>query len=124
MIQKTSIDINHFKEKLDQEKKRLEEELRSVGRVNPANPKDWEATPPPIEVSLADKTEVAEQIEEFEGRSAVEVELENNLESIKHALERIEKGMYGTCETGNESIEVERLEANPAATTCLKHINT
>lgn len=118
-----NINIEHFKEKLEQEKKLLEGELGSVGRVNPNNPKDWEATPSPIDVMPADKTEVAEQMEEFEERTAIEVELENKLNSIKKALKRIEEGGYGVCEICGEPIEEARLEANPAATTCLKHLN-
>lgn len=123
MTKKTSIDANHFKEKLEQEKKLVEAELKSVGRINPGNPRDWEATPSPVDVMAADKTEVAEQMQEFEGRTAVEVELEDRLNTITQALERIKKGTYGVCEVGGERIEDARLEANPAATTCLKHLN-
>lgn len=123
MTKNTAIDTAHFEQKLKEEKKRLEAELSSVGRVNPDNPKDWQATPSPIDVMQADKTEVAEQMEEFEERSAVEAELENRLGSVNHALERIKKGTYGICETGREPIETARLEANPAARTCKKHLN-
>ncbi|MBI5817327.1 MAG: TraR/DksA C4-type zinc finger protein [Candidatus Yonathbacteria bacterium] len=123
MTKNTSIDTNHFKEKLETEKKLVEGELKSVGRVNPENPKDWEATPSSIDVMSADKTEVAEQMEEFEERSSVEVELENKLRSITRALDKIKRGTYGICEKGGEPIEKERLEANPAATTCIKHLN-
>ena len=31
-------------------------------------------------------------------------------------------GTYGSCEISGEAIEVERLEANPAARTCKAHI--
>jgi DnaK suppressor protein len=123
MTKTSSINTAYFKEKLEKEKKLIEGELRSVGRINPENPRDWEATPSPIDVMPADKTEVAEQVEEFEERTAVEVELENKLNSIKKALKRIEEGSYGVCEVGGEPIEEARLEANPAATTCLKHLN-
>lgn len=124
MTKNTAIDTAHFEQKLKEEKKRLETELLSVGRINPDNPADWQATPSPIDVMQADKTEVAEQMEEFEGRSAVEAELENRLGSVNHALERIKKGTYGICEKGGESIETARLEANPAAKTCKKHLNS
>lgn len=124
MTKNTLIDTIHFKEKLEAEKKLLEDGLRSVGRVNPNNPKDWEVTPSPIDVSSADKTEVAEQMEEFEERGAVEVELENKLGSITRALDKIKNNTYGVCEVGNEPIEIARLEANPAAITCIKHLNS
>ncbi|MDO8572821.1 MAG: TraR/DksA family transcriptional regulator [bacterium] len=124
MHKNTSIDTAHFKEKLEAEKTLIEGELRGVGRINPENPKDWEATPSPIDVSSADKTEVAEQMEEFEERGAVEVELENKLGSITRALDKIKNNTYGVCEVGNEPIEIARLEANPAAITCIKHMNS
>ncbi len=123
MVKNVLIDTARFKEKLEAEKKLLEGELRSVGRVNPRNPRDWEATPASIDVVSADKTEVAEQMEEFEERSSVEVELENKLRSITRALDKIKSGTYGVCEIGGEPIEKERLEANPAAATCKKHLN-
>jgi len=123
MTQQQPINIHHFKEKLEAEKKLLEGELRSVGRVNPENPRDWETTPSPIDVMPADKTEVAEQMEEFEGRGAIEVELENKLGSVNRALDKIKNNTYGICEIGGEPIEKARLEANPAARTCVKHLN-
>jgi DnaK suppressor protein len=123
MAKNETIDIKHFKEKLEAEKKLVEEELKSVGRVNPQNPRDWEATPSSIDAMSADKTEVAEQMEEFEERSSVEVELENKLGSITRALGKIKNNTYGVCEIGGEPIEKARLEANPAAVTCIKHLN-
>lgn len=124
MTKNTSIDITHFKEKLEVEKKLVEGDLRGVGRVNPQNSRDWEATPSSVDGVSADKTEVAEQMEEFEERSSVEVELENKLRSIERALDKIKNNTYGICEIGGEPIEIARLEANPAATTCIKHLNS
>lgn len=123
MANTETIDTKHFKQKLEAEKKLLESELRSVGRINPENSRDWEATPSPIDVMPADKTEVAEQMEEFEERGAIEVELENKLGSVNRALDKIKNNAYGVCEIGGELIEKTRLEANPAATTCIKHLN-
>lgn len=123
MTKNTPVDTAHFKEKLEAEKKLVENELRSVGRINPENPKDWQATPSSTDGVSADKTEVAEHMEAFEERGAVEVELENKLGSIKRALDKIKNGTYGICEKGGEPIEIARLEANPAAATCKKHLN-
>jgi len=112
-----------FKQLLEEEKSKLEKELGTVGRINPDNQGDWEGTPKDMNTMRADMNEAADAIEEFEARSAVEVELENRLQNVKEALQRIEKGTYGTCEIGDEEIEEARLQANPAATTCMKHIN-
>ncbi|WP_102345199.1 TraR/DksA C4-type zinc finger protein [Bacillus sp. Marseille-P3661] len=46
---------------------------------------------------------------------------EKELKDINHALARIEDGSYGKCETCQADIPVERLEALPTATHCLKH---
>lgn len=117
------IDIKHFKGKLEEEEALLEKELLSVGRINPTNPKDWEATPVDLNIPQSDRNDRADAIEEFEERSAVEVELENRLNNIKKALKKIEDDNYGVCEIGGEQIETDRLEANPSSKTCKAHIN-
>jgi len=113
----------HLKTLLEEERARLERELGSLGRINPDNPKDWEPTPDTMDTMRADKNEAADAVEEYEARSAVEVELENRLLHVNKALERIENNTFGVCEIGGEAIEEDRLEANPAATTCKKHLN-
>ncbi len=117
------MDIKHFKEKLEEEKAVLEKELSGVARINPDNPDDWEPTPGDLNIPKSDKNDMGDAMEEYEGRMAVEVELENRLENIKKALERIEKNSYGKCKVDGGDIEIERLEANPAAETCKEHIN-
>lgn len=51
----------------------------------------------------------------------MEVSVEQNarmlLEKVHHAQDRIEKGLYGTCEITGDPIPVVRLEALPYATT-------
>lgn len=48
---------------------------------------------------------------------------EHLLAEIDAALERIEKGTYGTCEASGHQIDFERLEAMPWARTCIRHAN-
>lgn len=115
--------IEHYKELLLAEKKRLLEELPSVGRINPENPDDWEGTAGDAEADTEDDNLLADKLEEFEERSAVEMELESQLILVNKALEKIEKGAFGICTAGGEEIEADRLEANPAAETCKKHLN-
>lgn len=115
------MDTAPFKTQLEKEKAELEKELASVGRVNPDNPADWEATPEKLDIMQADKNEAADAIEEFEENTAVLRELEIRYNAIKKALEKIEAGTYGTCEVGGEPISEERLQANPAAETCIDH---
>jgi len=117
------IDTKHFKEKLLEEKTVLESELAGVARINPDNPKDWEPTPGDLNIPKSDKNDMGDAMEEYEGRYAVEVELENRLTNVTKALERIENETYGTCKVDGGQIEMERLEANPAAETCKAHLN-
>jgi RNA polymerase-binding transcription factor DksA len=117
------LDLQHFKTKLEEEQKKLEQELKTVGRVNPSNPEDWEPTPEKMNVMRADKNEVADTMEEYEENTAILRELEIRLGHIKNALKKIESGTYGICEVGGEVISKERLEVNPSATTCVAHAN-
>ncbi|MFZ2484818.1 MAG: TraR/DksA C4-type zinc finger protein [Minisyncoccia bacterium] len=117
-----TIDNKHFKEKLEAEKKLLEEELGKVARINPDNPSDWEAVPADQEAVQADENLAADHIEGYEDNMAIVGSLETRYQEVKSALEKLEKGTYGICEIGGEEIEVERLEANPSAHTCKKHM--
>lgn len=108
-------------EHLATELKELEGELRSVGRVNPENPKDWEPVPDRLDIVKADPNEVADSIESYEGNTAILKQLEIRLNEIKAAQKRIQDGTYGVCSVCQKPIEEKRLEANPAAMTCLEH---
>lgn len=117
----TSEQLNHFKEKLVAEEQKLVGELKTVGRINPSNPADWEPVPENIDTMLADKNEAADAIEEYEENTAVLRELEIRYNNVKRALKKIDDGTYGTCEVGGEPIDIKRLEANSAALTCIEH---
>lgn len=114
--------IEQFKNRLEKEKAVLEEELKSVGRVNPSNPGDWEATPPGADISQADRNEVADEIEDFENNAGILKSLEIKYNEVKDALAKIENGKYGICEVCGKAIEEDRLDANQAARTCKEHM--
>lgn len=116
------INISHLKSELEKELATLEGELKTVGRINPSNPKDWEAVPQQEDIDSADENEVADKIENYEGNSAILKQLETRFNEVKDALKRIDENTYGTCEVCNKEIEEKRLEANPAATTCMEHM--
>src|SRR3989344_4329665 len=117
------MDINYYKEKLEAEKKKVEEDLGAIAHRNPDAPKDWEVNYPNMNVMTAAKEEVADQEEEFENRASLELGLESRLRDIAEALARMEKGKYGVCAVGGEEIGEARLKANPASVTCVKHGN-
>jgi DnaK suppressor protein len=119
---KTSIDTDHFKKLLKEEYKEVEGELKSVGRRNPEHPSEWEATSKASEENMADDNLVADSMDTYESNVMILKELETRFNEIKKALEHIEQGTYGVCEKCHKPIELERLEANPAAATCEAHL--
>ncbi|HMP67336.1 MAG TPA: TraR/DksA C4-type zinc finger protein [Candidatus Paceibacterota bacterium] len=114
-MENNNIDTKYFKDKLLKEKDRLVSELKSVGRINPDNPLDWEPIPGELEENTSDKNDQADNIEQYEKNTAILKELEIELNEVNHALEKIEKGTYGICEKTGNPISRERLEAYPAA---------
>jgi len=117
--------ISAFKSQLEKELTTVEKELKTVGVQNPANKDDWEAKEVEMDVmnSPADENESADKLEEYGQNRAINDTLEIRYNNIKRALEKIEDGTFGICEIGNEPIEEERLEANPAARTCEAHMD-
>lgn len=113
--------LKHFKQKLESEKEKLESEMVSVGRRNPGVPGDWESIPSEtgMESDLADQADI---VMSRESNTAILADLEARYDSILSALKRIENGTYGKCEVCGDKIEEARLEADPSATTCVKHL--
>lgn len=118
----TRIDTKYFKAKLEKELETLETELKSVGHINPSNPKDWEPSSGDVDVNASDSADIADNIESYESNTAILKPLEKQYNDVKLALEKIKKGTYGICEISGEPIEKERLEANPSARTSIAHM--
>lgn len=116
-----TINIEHWKTKLEEEKLSIENQLGQVGRINPDDKTDWEPVAADLNSGTAEIEDRASEIADFEDRSAVEFELETRLGKIVDALGRIDSKTYGVCSVCNSEIEAERLEVNPAATTCKQH---
>ncbi len=113
-------DLEHFKQKLLAEKKDLEDELDGITKRDPSTPGGLDPTSGGIEVDTADDNELADKFEELQDNAGVVADLEKELEEVKIALSKIDKGTYGICEKTGKPIERDRLEANPAARTSLK----
>lgn len=116
------INMHHFKEKLEIEKKSLEEELGQIAIFN-TETNLWEATPDQEMMGEIDDNDAADRFEDFEERSGMTTTLQTRLSDVNRALAKIENGTYGICEVSNEPIEEDRLEANPAARTNKTHMN-
>ncbi len=123
MSKNIHLDIPHFKKLLEKKLSTLETELKSVGHINPSNPKDWEPSSGEVDVNASDSADIADNIESYESNTAILKQLETQYNDVKLALDKIEKGTYGICEISGEIIETARLEANPAARTSMAHKN-
>ncbi|MCX6754584.1 MAG: TraR/DksA C4-type zinc finger protein [Candidatus Nomurabacteria bacterium] len=112
------MNLNIYKNKLEDEKKLLVEELGTLGKVDKTG--DWEATPDTdiVAQDVSDEADMSERAEDYEERSMKLNSLESRLSDINKALENIGAESYGFCENCKKEIEEDRLEANPAALTC------
>ena len=99
------------------EKDSVEEELASHGKTSG---KGWTGSSE-SQGEEADPSDAADNIEELVVNVPLVAELEKRNKDITDALERIDRGAYGMCETCDEPIPFDRLEADPAARTCIKH---
>lgn len=104
---------------LEAELAALQEELGEHGTKEDSG--EWEATSK-SEGEEADATDAADNIEELITNVPLIGELKIREREVKAALARIEAGTYGRCEVGGEPIELDRLEANPSAATCIAHV--
>lgn len=103
---------------LQAERAALEEELGSFGKK--VGEDDWDGSSE-SEGEEAAPEDAADNIEELATNTALVSELEKRHRDIKTAMSAIKAGTYGTCSECGEEIDLERLEANPAATTCIAH---
>lgn len=111
------LDIDKYKQRLLDEKEKLEKELSTLGRKNPDNLSDWEAVEPDMNTDTADEEDRADAIQAYETNTAILNNLEIRLADVNLALDKIENGTYGICEVSGGEIEEDRLDANPAAKT-------
>lgn len=114
--------LKTLKEKLEKERETLINELSTVARQDPENPDNWQ----PINNSddnlkSADPNERADRMEDYEASNAVTSDLEVRLLHVNSALENIKTESYGICTECGMEIPQGRLEANPAASTCIEH---
>jgi RNA polymerase-binding transcription factor DksA len=115
------LDKKTIKEKLEKERDSLLEQMKGMGKLN-AETDEWETTPEEQDFPESDENDKADRFEDFEARSSVMRTLEPRLNSILKALKGINKESFGKCVVCKKEIEMARLEVNPAAQTCKKHL--
>lgn len=111
--------LEEIKERLLKEKKEVEAGLKDFARADPKLKGDFDTRFPDIAGQTPEQSESADEVEEYENKLHVEHVLELRLSDINEALEKIRKGSYGICENCGKKIPFERLQANPAAKTCI-----
>jgi len=113
----TSIDIEHFRDALLEERRRVEHALATLRAEHPGSLGDEvEETSPTNDNNLAETATatLGREIDYTLGDNAEQV-----LSEIDTALVRIDDGSYGTCVNCRQEIPRERLDANPWATLCI-----
>lgn len=113
----TDEQLEELRGALEAEKDAVEEELSTHG-VNIDS--DWQGNSS-SSGEEADQNDAADNIEELVINVPLVEELEKRHKEIVAALARMDTGSYGLCENGGEPIPFDRLEANPAARTCIEH---
>ncbi len=95
---------------------KLEDELGGIAHKVGRTAADFDAEFP----NYGDKEdENAAEVATFTDNLAVEQTLEDTLEDVKAALERIAKGTYGFCRYCNKEIDTRRLQARPESSSCV-----
>ena|SRR5271157_3126420 len=115
------LDKKKIKEKLEKERDILLEQMRDMGKLNPETG-EWEATPEERDYQESDQNDMADRFEDFEERSSMIKDLEPRLKNILNALKKVGNESFGKCKVCKKDIENSRMEANPAALTCKKHL--
>ncbi len=108
-----AIDSNLLHSRLEQERKRLREELAHLKASNhPTSDRggSW----------FGKRDEQANEAAELRKQQSSEGRLEDLLAKVEHALHKFDEGSYGVCDNCGRSIEPARLEALPHASLCLK----
>lgn len=114
--------IEEQKRKLTKEKKELESELKDFAKKDPHSKYNWKAEYPDYNPdSVGDDRATTEAAEEndYITNLSLEHSLENKLEDVMIALDKIEHGKnYGICEKCGKPISLQRLRAFPEARLC------
>ena len=110
-----TIDTEHFKQLLLDERQRAQEALERLQREDEGQLED-EQEEIQSDNHLGD---MATSMYDRELDYTLEENVERVLGEIDAALGRIENGTYGVCENGGEQIPPERLEAIPWTTLCI-----
>ena len=114
------IETKKYKKMLEDELDLLKEELAVVSLENVKDESDPIPAPVPASSDIMDDEEKTMRLIR---NTAITDSLEIRLKNIMRALDKIENNNYGMCELSKEPIEIERLDANPAARTNIANLS-
>ncbi len=104
--------LDEIKKHIEEEKKRIQENLDSLKAQDPFSDPDR------LNDNAASDTEANEETS-HDRVEAIEKELRRNLQDIEDALTRIKLGKYGTCQNCGKMIDTDRLAVKPTALFCV-----
>lgn len=105
--------FNLLRSRLENERKRLNEELEQL--KSSAHPTDERREGSPF----GKREEEATESFELEKRLTLEKRIREQLAEVERALQKFEDGTYGLCDSCGQAIDPARLEALPQASLCL-----
>lgn len=121
MLNDTQITV--YKNQLEAEKKKIQQELANFGIVKKNDPHDFDSFMPNIGLSEEDN---ALEVSEYLNKLSTESLLEARIKEIVEALHKIKTGTFGSCEKCHKDIEIKKLDVNPASDFCIncgKYLN-
>lgn len=113
--------LKELKGKLQEQKKRLDQELSKFAKKDKNLKDDWDTNYPKNDGATGSSAleDAADQVEAYVNLLPVEHSMELRLRDINLALKKISKKTYGTCEKCDKQIAEERLKICPEARYCL-----
>jgi DnaK suppressor protein len=105
--------MKRFRAKLEKERERLVGQLRDLG-ISPSSDEARTATG-----SVFEEGDQAQATERLDFEFAVRERVAERINRLSAAIERIDAGTYGDCQTCGKPIEKPRLAAIPEVETCL-----
>jgi len=119
----TKEETQNLKEKLEKERKIIEQELSRFAERDKKLKGDWDTKYPEFQSGASGsqlEEEAADEVEEYITLLPIEHSLELRLLEINKAIEKMKKGTYGKCEKCKKEIESDRLKFFPEASLCSK----
>jgi DnaK suppressor protein len=110
----TTNDASEVRRELDTERAGLQARLEELGQGGGRSAEGSLS----FDDNFADSGQVAAEQGEVQ---AIAGQLRDQLREVERALAKLDDGSYGRCEVCNEPISEARLEAMPAANTCIRH---